>query len=111
MPDGVGRYAPEIESAVYFCCLEALQNVAKYAEAGRAEVRLSASEESLSFEVSDDGCGFDPGTARGSGLQGMADRLDALGGTLSVRSEPGSGTSVAGRVPLARRQQLVASET
>jgi signal transduction histidine kinase len=111
MPDGVGRYAPEVESAVYFCCLEALQNVAKYAEAGRVEVRLSASEQSLSFEVSDDGCGFDPGTAKGSGLQGMADRLDALGGTLSVRSEPGSGTSVVGRVPLARRQQLVASET
>jgi signal transduction histidine kinase len=98
--DGVGRYPPDVESALYFCCLEALQNVAKYAHATHAEVRLSASGGELAFEVIDDGDGFDPGsTRRGSGLEGMADRLDAIGGTLEVQSRPGMGTTVTGRVP------------
>jgi signal transduction histidine kinase len=109
--DGTGRYSQDIEAAVYFCCLEALQNVAKYAEATHAEVRLSAVDGSLSFEVIDDGRGFDPDVARGSGLQGMSDRLDALGGTLAIISRPGAGTSVVGRIPLGRRQALVASPT
>jgi signal transduction histidine kinase len=103
--DGVGRYPPELESALYFCCLEALQNVAKYARAARAEIRLSATADELAFEVIDDGAGFDPESAtRGSGLQGMSDRLSAIGGTLQVRSRPGGGTSVAGRVPLRERR-------
>jgi signal transduction histidine kinase len=98
--DGVGRYAQEIEAAVYFCCLEALQNIAKYAEARAAIIRLSNGAETLTFEVADDGRGFDPAsTGYGTGLQGMADRLDALGGTLEVRSSPGAGTTVVGRVP------------
>jgi signal transduction histidine kinase len=98
--DGIGRYPQDVEATVYFCCLEALQNVAKYAEAGRATVRLSADEGGLVFEVRDDGVGFDPASAgRGSGLQGMADRLDAVGGSLDVRSAPGSGTTIEGRVP------------
>jgi signal transduction histidine kinase len=98
--DGVGRYRQEIESALYFCCLEALQNVAKYARATRAEIRLSGSADELAFTVIDDGDGFDPSAAkRGSGLQGMADRLDAVGGTLEVRSQPGMGTTVTGRIP------------
>ncbi len=102
-PDGVARYPQEVESAVYFSCLEALQNVAKYAHATRAQARLWASDGELSFEVTDDGEGFDPiATPRGSGLQGMADRLDAVGGTLEVRSRPGAGTTVAGRVPVPR---------
>ena len=102
-PDGVARYPQEVESAVYFSCLEALQNVAKYAHATRAEARLWASDGELSFEVTDDGAGFDPSvTPRGSGLQGMADRLEAIGGTLVVRSQPGRGTSVTGRVPVPR---------
>jgi signal transduction histidine kinase len=97
--DGVRRYPPDVESALYFCCLEALQNVAKYAHATHATVRLS-DEEGLSFEVSDDGLGFDPSsTGYGTGLQGMADRLDAIGGTLQMRSAPGEGTVVTGRVP------------
>ena len=84
---------------LYFCCLEALQNVSKYANATHATVRLS-DEGGLSFEVSDDGSGFDPSsTGYGTGLQGMADRLDAIGGTLQVRSAPGEGTVVTGRVP------------
>jgi signal transduction histidine kinase len=99
-PDGVGRYPQELEAAVYFCVLEALQNVAKYADAAQATVRLSATESELSFEVTDDGRGFDPSTTSyGSGLQGMADRLAALGGDIEVTAQPGRGTIVTGRVP------------
>ena len=100
--DGVGRYPEEIEAAVYFCSLEALQNVAKYAHASRASIKLTQVDGSLIFEVTDDGDGFDPTSiGYGTGLQGMADRLDALGGTLQVRSAPGEGTAVTGRVPTA----------
>ncbi|MEA2522073.1 MAG: hypothetical protein QOI81_1719 [Actinomycetota bacterium] len=96
----IERYPREAEAAVYFCCLEALQNIAKYAEAGTATVRLSNGADWLSFEVSDDGQGFDPAsTGYGTGLRGMADRLEALGGSLDVRSAPGAGTTVVGRVP------------
>jgi signal transduction histidine kinase len=98
--DGVGRYSQEIEAAVYFCCLEAMQNVAKYAGASTATVRLFADGGDLRFEVVDDGRGFDPTVTRfGTGLQGMADRLDAIGGTLRVESAPGEGTTVIGRIP------------
>ena len=98
--DNVGRYPQEVEAAVYFCSLEALQNVAKYAHASRASIKLTQINGSLTFEVADDGDGFDPTTTGyGTGLQGMADRLDAIGGTLIVRSEPGHGTSVTGRAP------------
>ncbi|HLB62949.1 MAG TPA: sensor histidine kinase [Actinomycetota bacterium] len=97
--DGVARYAQEIESAIYFSCLEALQNVAKYAGASKASIRLTATDRELAFGVSDDGVGFDPSATRyGTGLQGMADRLEAIGGTLTIESEPGRGTSVTGRV-------------
>jgi signal transduction histidine kinase len=99
--DGTGRYTPEIESAVYFSCLEALQNAAKYAEANRVVVRLSQTNGSLSFEVRDDGRGFDlSSTNYGTGLQGIADRVAALGGELHVESRPGSGAIVSGRVPV-----------
>jgi signal transduction histidine kinase len=98
--DGVGRYRQEAEAAVYFCCLEALQNVAKYAEATSARIHLSSSNGRLFFEVSDDGRGFDPAsTSTGTGLQGMADRLDALGGDFEIHSQPGVGTTVSGNVP------------
>jgi signal transduction histidine kinase len=98
--DGLGRYAQEAEAAVYFCVLEALQNVAKYAAASRAAVRLSGQADALEFSVTDDGAGFDAGSAAyGTGLQGMADRLAALGGDLQVRSRPGHGTTVTGRLP------------
>ena len=99
-PDGIGRYPAETEAAVYFSCLEALQNVAKYADASTATVRLAQSNGSLTFEVVDDGKGFDPEAAeRGSGLQGIADRLAALGGRLEVRSALGSGTTLIGTLP------------
>ncbi len=100
-PDGVGRYHQEVEAAVYFCVLEALQNVTKYAEASRVDIDLRDEGSGLTFIVSDDGVGFDRRTTTGgTGLQGMADRLDALGGSLEVRSEPGQGTAVLGRVPV-----------
>ncbi|MDP9297261.1 MAG: histidine kinase, partial [Actinomycetota bacterium] len=99
-PDGIGRYPQEAEAAVYFSCLEALQNVAKYAEATSATVRLAAGDGELRFEVVDDGRGFDPAaTGYGTGLQGIADRLAALGGEVGVRSAAGKGTTVTGRVP------------
>jgi signal transduction histidine kinase len=97
----VGRHAPEMESALYFCCLEALQNVSKYARASHVTIQLLDGAGELRFEVCDDGDGFDTeAEARGSGLQGMSDRLAALDGTLEVRSAPGAGTTVIGRVPL-----------
>ncbi len=101
---GAGRYPPEVEAAVYFCCLEALQNVGKYAgEGASATVLLAERDGSLFFEVADDGAGFDPASVNGSaGLQNMADRIGALGGELGVESAPGSGARVAGSVPLAR---------
>ena len=96
----LGRYARDVESAVYFCSLEALNNVAKYANATNARIRLAQRNGTLQFEVTDDGTGFDPGrTGYGTGLQGMADRLDAVGGTLEVRSAPGAGTTIVGHVP------------
>jgi signal transduction histidine kinase len=99
--EGVGRLPRDVEAAAYFSILEALQNVAKYAEATHAIVRVSAVDGTLAFEVEDDGRGFAPGsTPSGTGLQGVADRLSVLDGTLEVRSAPGSGTTIAGRVPL-----------
>jgi signal transduction histidine kinase len=99
--DQIGRFPQETEAAVYFSTLEALQNVAKYAEASEATVRLAQVNGTLAFEVADDGIGFDPAAAsRGSGLQGIADRLAALGGEVTIRSAPGAGTTVAGRLPI-----------
>jgi signal transduction histidine kinase len=99
--DGVGRYTEEVEAAVYFCALEAMQNVAKYAEATSTVVRLAETDGYLLFDIEDDGRGFKPGeTGYGTGLQGMADRLDAIGGRLEVASEPGRGTLVRGRIRL-----------
>jgi hypothetical protein len=98
-PDGVGRYPREVEAAVYFCALEAMQNIAKYADARSATVRLAERDGRLVFEIEDDGLGFDAdATTYGTGVQGMADRLDAIGGTLDIRSAPGEGTVVRGEV-------------
>ena len=100
-PDGVGRYPQEIESAVYFCVLEALQNVGKYAQASEVSVRLRETNGDLVFEVRDDGVGFDTGATRdGTGLRGMADRLEAVGGELELTSAPGRGTTIGGHVPV-----------
>jgi signal transduction histidine kinase len=98
----IGRYRPDVEATVYFCCLEALQNVGKHAGPdARATVRVWEEQGALRFEVADDGAGFDPQTGpQGSGLTNMSDRLGALGGRLLVSSAPGDGTRVAGAVPL-----------
>jgi len=97
---GIGRFPQDVEATVYFCTLEALNNVAKYADATRATIRLANGDGLLRVEVSDDGCGFDPSsTTYGTGLQGMQDRLAAVGGLLSVESEPGYGTTVKASVP------------
>jgi signal transduction histidine kinase len=102
--NGIGRFEPDTEAAVYFCCLEALQNAAKYAGDGtRTQVRIWEEEGALLFEVADDGAGFQPERLRkGAGLANMEDRLGALGGSLRVGSEPGQGTRVGGRIPIAR---------
>jgi signal transduction histidine kinase len=97
--DGVQRCPQEIEAAVYFCVLEAMQNVAKYADATSVTVRVAGGDE-VRFAVRDDGRGFDTArTGYGTGLQGMADRLAALGGSLAVRSTPGAGTTIEGSLP------------
>jgi signal transduction histidine kinase len=101
LTDGIGRYPREVESAVYFCTLEALNNAAKYAGAKTITVRLLHDDGGLTFEIADDGRGFDPSVTRyGTGLQGMSDRLDAIGGALEVRSEQGRGTSIKGWIPV-----------
>jgi len=98
---GVGRYPQDVEAAVYFCVLEALQNVAKYAQAAAARVTLGQDGQCLTFTVTDDGQGFDPATtALGTGLQGITDRLAAIGGSIGIASAPGHGTRVTGRVPV-----------
>ena len=95
--DHIERFGADIESAVYFSCLEALQNAAKYADAREVQVRLTNGAGDLRFEVTDDGRGFDTGeTSYGTGLQGIADRLAALGGELTIRSVPGRGTTLIG---------------
>jgi signal transduction histidine kinase len=101
--DGVGRLDRDVEAGVYFCVLEALNNVAKYAGASQVDVRLWWQDGEVNFEVSDDGVGFDPAArGYGTGLRGMADRLEALGGTLEVQSAPRAGTKILGKVPAAR---------
>jgi signal transduction histidine kinase len=97
---GLPRYAGEVEVAVYFSILEALQNAAKYARASSVHVRLEQREDGLWFEVADDGIGFDPDhTRHGSGLTGITARLDTIDATLKVDSRPGTGTRLTGHAP------------
>ncbi len=97
---GIGRYPAEVESAVYFCCLEAVQNATKHA-ADATVVAITLSDgDALRFEVRDDGGGFDGEVAEGAGMTNMRDRLAAVGGELEIRSAVGRGTVVTGTVPL-----------
>ena len=95
-----GRYPEEVETAAYFCCLEAMQNAGKHAgERASLTVQVRATDGTLCFEVADDGAGFDLGATSGHGFVNMRDRLGALGGTLAVESAPGKGTRILGSVP------------
>lgn len=101
--DGIGRFSPEIEAAVYFCCLEAMQNAGKHAGGGATmTVRVWEEAGALLFEVADDGAGFDPSqrSTPGAGFVNMGDRVGAIGGTFGVQSAPGRGTRVSGRIPV-----------
>lgn len=97
----VCRYDADVEVAVYFCCLEALQNSAKHAGSSAAsEVRFWQDAKALRFEVADSGAGFNPGLIESSnGLASMHDRIEAIGGTLTITSRQGQGTVVRGRIP------------
>jgi signal transduction histidine kinase len=99
---GLARHAQTLELAIYFCCLEALQNTAKHAGPGaRAVVRLREGIEGVHFSVEDDGVGFEPtATRHPGGLTNLRDRVAAVGGTLQIRSAPGRGTRVSARIPL-----------
>jgi signal transduction histidine kinase len=97
----IDRYPQDVEAATYFCCLEAMQNVAKYAHATHVEIDLGTDDGALTFRVSDEGAGFDPAvTARGARLQNMTDRLASLDGDLHIESAPGHGTTIEGRLPV-----------
>ena len=103
---GIGRYPEDIEAAVYFCCLEGLQNVGKHAgPSANATIRLWERGSDICFEIRDDGVGHDPQSARssGNGLTNMGDRIAALGGDLIVESAPGRGTTVRGSLPVTDR--------
>ena len=101
--DGTERCRPEVEAAVYFCCSEALHNAAKHAGAATTvSVSLRHRRRDLHFEVSDGGSGFSVADVRsGQGLVNMRDRIEAVGGTVEIRSAPGRGTRVIGTVPCA----------
>jgi signal transduction histidine kinase len=100
--ESVQRHPTETEAAIYFCCLEAMQNAGKHAgEHANLTVTVEEADGFLHFEVADDGPGFDPAAAAmGHGFVNMRDRLGAIGGTLEVDSAPGEGARVRGRVPV-----------
>ncbi len=99
--DGIGRYGTEIEAALYFCCLEALQNAGKHAPQAEVRVRVTEQDGVLRFEVVDNGPGFDAAlVTQGHGFVNMSDRLGAIGGTVRWESTPGEGTTISGSVPV-----------
>jgi signal transduction histidine kinase len=106
--DGIGRYAADLEGAVYFCCTEALQNAVMHAEPSTIWIRIAQEGTELAFEVEDDGRGFDIAAPQsGAGLQGMRDRVDVVGGTLDIVSELNKGTAVRGRVSVSAQSERV----
>ena len=104
---GFGRLDAEVEQAVYYCALEALQNAVKHAgPRAVARIRLRRTADRVSFEVEDSGQGFDPGRVKhGDGLANLADRLAVMHGHLSIDSRPGMGTRIRGEIPLAQAQR------
>jgi signal transduction histidine kinase len=100
LSDGVGRHRPDVEAAAYFCALEAVQNATKHAGAARVAVRLCTEGDTLVLEVTDDGAGFDSGqVSAGAGLSNMRDRIDSVGGELTIGPAAGGGVRVVARVP------------
>jgi signal transduction histidine kinase len=97
---GLSRYPANVELALYFCCLEALQNVAKHAAAHAVVIELHGDERSVTASVSDDGQGFDLRGSSDGGLAHMAERIEEVGGALSIRSDHRDGTTVRAEVPL-----------
>jgi signal transduction histidine kinase len=94
-----GRHAPEVEATVYFCCLEAIQNACKHAGSEAAvSVRVWEQGGGVVFEITDDGRGFSSREPHGVGLLNLEDRVGALGGTLTIDSVPGRGTTIRGMV-------------
>src|SRR3954468_4167732 len=105
--EDLGRFSPDVEAAVYFCCLEALQNAGKHAgEGATGTIKIWKEEGALLFEVADNGAGFDPASRSnlGAGFVNMSDRVGAIGGSLKVQSAPGKGTKISGRIPVADAQ-------
>jgi signal transduction histidine kinase len=105
-PSREARFADEIEGAAYFVASEALANVLKHAGASRATVGVAFAGGSLELEVSDDGAGFEGSETEGSGLASMSDRVEALGGRLTLRSRPGEGTRISVRLPARAREAV-----
>jgi signal transduction histidine kinase len=99
--DEIGRFASVVETAIYFCAAEAIENAAKHAGPdARVAVTLQRRADAVLFAVADDGTGFDAATiSSGSGLVEMRDRLDAVGGAVEIATAPGRGTVVRGRAP------------
>jgi signal transduction histidine kinase len=101
--DGVGRLPRQVEAALYFFAMEAVQNAAKHSGGGATHVRLGADDQAWQLTVQDEGAGFDPADVRrgesGAGMVNMRDRIDAVGGSVSVESRPGRGTTVTAVVP------------
>ena len=98
---GLRRYSADVELALYFCCMEALQNVAKHAAAHSVVIELHGDERSVTACVSDDGRGFDVQASGEGGLAHMAERIKEVGGAFSIRSGRRDGTTVRAEVPLA----------
>lgn len=96
---GLGRYPKDQEATIYFCVLEALQNAMKHSEASSVQVQLADEGGHLSFEVRDDGVGFDKTEVDSNGLLNMKDRVEAIGGELSIETQPSRGTRVSGGLP------------
>ena len=100
------RYAAEIENAVYFCCLEALQNASKHAgDAAAVQITVAERDDSVCFDVHDDGAGFDlDAVPAGVGLTTIRDRVAAVRGRVTIDSTPGRGTRVSATIPLGPTQ-------
>jgi signal transduction histidine kinase len=100
MSTGLGRYPADVEHALYYCCLEALQNAAKHAAARGVLIELYGDDRAITARIRDDGKGFATGSAGDGGLTHMAERIAAIGGSLTISSTPRAGTTVCAEVPL-----------